>query len=184
MKEAERAIDLFRYEEKDEWIQLSENCTFRFRYNGHIISSYADTWKTVDDPRPKIVIAGSGMVTGGRVLTYLIQLIDRSPTTVLLVGFQAEGTRGRQLLEGAHEIKLFGKYIPVKAQIAHLESLSAHDDQQELLDWMKDIKNISEKVFLIDGEPSSLDAFRVKIKDVYGWRVHVPKLDEVHEFVI
>ncbi|HAV54962.1 MAG TPA: MBL fold metallo-hydrolase, partial [Aequorivita sp.] len=81
-----------------------------------IISSYKDTWKTIDNPQPKVVIAGSGMVTGGRVLTYLKQMIDKTNTTVLLVGYQAEGTRGRQMLEGAHELKFFGKYYPVKAE--------------------------------------------------------------------
>ena len=150
----------------------------------NIISSYADTWKTIDDPRPKIVIAGSGMVTGGRVLTYLKQLIDKPSTKVLLVGYQAEGTRGRQLLEGAHELKLFGKYHPVKARITHLESLSAHADQQELLYWLENIKNIPETTFLVHGEPSALDAFRVKVQDEYGWRMHIPNLNEVHEFVL
>jgi len=153
---------------------------------GHfnIISSYADTWNTIDDPRPKIVIAGSGMVTGGRVLTYLKQLIDKPSTTLLLVGYQAEGTRGRQLLEGANELKIFGKYYPVKAKIAHLESLSAHADQKELLNWMKDIKNIPETTFLVHGEPLALDAFRVKIRDEYGWKVHIPKQSEILEFIL
>lgn len=148
----------------------------------NIISSYADTWNTIDDPRPKIVIAGSGMVTGGRVLTYLKQLIDIPTTTVLLVGYQAEGTRGRQLLEGAHEIKLFGKYYSVKAKIGHLESLSAHADQQELIAWMSTIANVPEGIFLVHGEPTALDAFRVKIQDVYGWQAHIPKLNDVREF--
>lgn len=147
----------------------------------NIITSYKDTWKTIDDPRPKVVIAGSGMVTGGRVLTYLKQLIDIPSTTVLMVGYQAEGTRGRQLLEGAHEIKLFGKYLPVKAKIEHLESLSAHADQFELLDWLSEIKNFPEKVFLIHGEPLASDVLRVKIKDSYGWKVHIPRLYETLE---
>lgn len=150
----------------------------------NIVSSYADTWKTIDDPRPKIVIAGSGMVTGGRVLTYLQQLIDIPTTTVLLVGYQAEGTRGRQLLEGTQELKLFGKYYPVKAKIRHLESMSAHADQKELMDWMRDIKNIPEGVFLIHGEPLALDTLRVKIQDVHGWQVHIPKLNDIREFII
>ncbi len=150
----------------------------------HIISSYADTWKTIDDPRPKIVIAGSGMLSGGRVLTYLKQLIDEASTNILMVGYQAEGTRGRQLLEGARELKIFGKYCPVAANIAHLESLSAHADQQELLNWIGEIKNIPEKVFLIHGEPPALNTFKEKIKQVHGWHVHIPKLDEVHQFLI
>lgn len=150
----------------------------------NIISSYADTWKTIDDPRPKIVIAGSGMVTGGRVLTYLKQLVDNDNTNVLLVGYQAEGTRGRLLLEGTHELKIFGKYIPVNAKIHHLESLSAHADQAELLSWASGIQNVPEGVFLIHGEPTSLNGLRVKMKDTFGWDARVPSLNEVIELRI
>lgn len=150
----------------------------------NIISSYADTWNTIDDPRPKIVIAGSGMVTGGRVLTYLKQLLNVATTNVLLVGYQAEGTRGRLLLEGTHELKIFGKYIPVKGKIHHLESLSAHADQAELITWMAGIQNIPEGVFLIHGEPTSLNGIRVKIKDSFGWNAYIPCLSEVQEITI
>ncbi len=141
-----------------------------------IISSYKETWDTIDDPRPKLIIAGSGMVTGGRVLTYLKQFLEQPTTTILLVGYQADGTRGKQLLEGAHELKLFGKYHAVRAAVAHLEGLSAHADQDELLFWMSAIKNIPEKVFLVHGEPIALDTFRVKIKDTLGWETTIPKL--------
>jgi len=148
----------------------------------NIITSYKETWETIDNPQPKVVIAGSGMVTGGRVLTYLKQMIDKTNTTVLLVGYQAEGTRGRQLLEGAHELKFFGKYYPIKAEIQHIESLSAHADQQGLLDWTSNIKNTPEEVFLIHGEPTPQDVLRVKLRDTYGWNVTIPKLYEVKEF--
>ena len=143
-----------------------------------LISSYADTWKTIDDPRPKIVIAGSGMVTGGRVLTYLKYLIDQPSTTILLVGYMAEGTRGRQLLEGAGELKFFGKYHPLKAEVHHLESLSAHADQSELIEWLGGIRNIPEQVFLVHGEPAVLTAFKDKLADTYNWRVTIPSLGE------
>lgn len=150
----------------------------------NIITSYKETWETIDNPRPKVVIAGSGMVTGGRVLTYLQQLVDKTNTTVLLVGFQAEGTRGRQLLEGAYELKFYGKYYPVKAEIHHIESLSAHADQQGLLDWTSTIKNIPEETFLIHGEPTAQDALRVKLQDTYGWKVKIPKLYSITEIII
>jgi len=172
------------FENHPDWHKLPMNECRAMCNHFTIITSYKDTWKTIDDPRPKVVIAGSGMVTGGRVLTYLKQLVDISSTTVLLVGYMAEGTRGRQLLEGAHEIKLFGKYLPVKAKIEHLESLSAHADQSELLDWLREIKNFPEKVFLIHGEPLALDAFRVKLKDTFGWKAHIPKLYETLEIPI
>ncbi|MBZ9631442.1 MBL fold metallo-hydrolase [Salegentibacter sp. LM13S] len=145
----------------------------------NIITSYRDTWKTLDENRSKIVIAGSGMVTGGRVLTYLRYLIDKPETTVLLAGYQAEGTRGRQLENGASEVKIFGKYCPVKAKILKMESLSAHADQQELLNWISEIKNIPQQVFLIHGEPTALDSLRVKIKDRYKYKVTIPALKDI-----
>lgn len=150
----------------------------------NIVQSYRETWETIDTKKPKIVIAGSGMVTGGRVLTYLQQLIDEPSTTVLLVGYQAEGTRGRQLQDGAHEIRFFGKYFPVKATIKSIESLSAHADQKDLLNWMRNIKNSPEKVYLIHGEPPVLDAFRVKIQNTYHWNVSIPKLTDVEKVML
>ena len=166
------------------WHKLTSADVSAMSHHVNIVQSYNETWETIDDKRSKIVIAGSGMVTGGRVLTYLQQLIDDPSTTVLLVGFQAEGTRGRQLLDGAHEIKLFGKYYQVKAKIMHLDSLSAHADQQGLLHWMSDIINVPEKVYLTHGEPSALDAFRVKIKDTLNWNVTIPKLSDVEKLHI
>lgn len=172
------------FESYPHWHKLPMNEYRAMCNHVNIIASYRETWKTIDDTRPKIVIAGSGMVTGGRVLTYLKQLIDEPSTTVLLVGYMAAGTRGRQLLEGAHELKFFGKYHPVKAKVAHLESLSAHADQQELISWLADIKNIPERIFLVHGEATALDVFRIKIRDTYGWNVHIPILNEAMKIVI
>ena len=166
------------------WHKLSNQDYNNMCNHVNIIESYKETWETIDDKRCKIIIAGSGMVTGGRVLTYLQQLIDEPSTTVLLVGYQAEGTRGRELQEGIHEIRFFGKYHPVKAKIESIESLSAHADQTDLLHWMSNIKNIPEKVFLIHGEPMALDAFRVKIKDRYNWNVSIPKLSDIEKVII
>jgi metallo-beta-lactamase family protein len=167
-----------------EWHKLTMQDYNAMCNHVNIIKSYKETWETIDDKRPKIVIAGSGMVTGGRVLTYLQQLIDEPTTSILLVGYQAEGTRGRQLQDGAHEIRFFGKYYSVKASIKSIESLSAHADQGDLIKWMSHIKNIPEKVYLIHGEPVALDAFRVKIKDTYHWNVKIPKLTDVEKIVI
>lgn len=166
------------------WHRLSTEDYHAMCNHVNIVQSYRETWETIDDKRSKIVIAGSGMVTGGRVLTYLQQLIDEPSTTVLLVGYQAEGTRGRQLKEGVHEIRFFGKYYPIKAAIKSIESLSAHADQEDLLNWMKTIKNIPEMVYLIHGEPTALDAFRSKIKNTYGWHVKIPQLTDVEKLII
>ncbi len=145
----------------------------------NIITSYKETWETIDNPLPKIVIAGSGMVTGGRVLTYLQQLIDDPSTKILLVGYQAEGTRGRQLIEGIDQIKFYGKYHLVKAEVHHVESLSAHADQQELIHWIENIRNVPEATFLIHGESSALFTFKKKIQETFEWNVTIPKLNEL-----
>ncbi len=175
-------LDVFKRFPK--WHKLSPADYNAMCNHVNIIQSYKETWETIDDKRSKIIIAGSGMVTGGRVLTYLQQLIDHASTTVLLVGYQAEGTRGRQLQEGAHEIKFFGKYYPVKASIKIIDSLSAHADQEDLIQWMSGIKNVPEKIYLIHGEPTALDAFRVKIKDTYNWNATIPKLLDSEQILI
>ena len=167
-----------------DWHKLSIKDYNAMCHQFRIVQSYKETWEVIDNKRPKIIIAGSGMVTGGRVLTYLQQLIDNPATTILLVGYQAEGTRGRQLLEGAHEIRFYGKYYPVKAQVKNIESLSAHADQAEIMEWLGKIKNIPEQVYLVHGEAFSLDALRLKIKQTFGWRPCIPKLNETFELML
>jgi metallo-beta-lactamase family protein len=98
-----------------------------------------------------------------------------------MVGYQAEGTRGRNLLEGAHELKIFGKYIPVAAKVIQLDSLSAHADQGELMDWLADIAPSPEYVFLVHGEPTAQDALRVKLETEKGWLARIPRLMETYE---
>jgi metallo-beta-lactamase family protein len=166
------------------WHKLSDNEYKAMCNHVNIVQSYKETWKTIDNPLSKIIIAGSGMITGGRVLTYLQQLIDIESTTILMVGYQAEGTRGRQLLDGAHELKFFGKYYAVKASIKHIESLSAHADQNEILNWLNSIKNIPEMVYLIHGETSALEIFKTKIKDSYNWNVSIPKLFQIEKIIL
>ncbi|RIV43398.1 MBL fold metallo-hydrolase RNA specificity domain-containing protein [Flagellimonas pelagia] len=169
------------FEHFPQWHKLSLEEYHNMCNHINLVSSYRETWETIDDPRPKIVIAGSGMVTGGRVLTYIKQLADLESTTILLVGYQAEETRGRKLLEGATELKMFGKYVDIKAKIMHLESLSAHADQEELLTWMGSIRNIPEKVFLIHGENTAMETYKTKIHERFGWHCHIPRLHEVVE---
>ncbi len=177
-----RVISVF--ESFPQWHKLPMNEFRQMMKKINIVTSYKETWETIDTKKSKIVIAGSGMVTGGRVLTYLKQLIDEPETIVILVGYQAEGTRGRQLLEGAKEIKFFGKYYPVNAKVESIHSLSAHADQAELLEWLSEIKNKPETVFLVHGEPTAADAFRVKVQDKYHWKTHIPKIyEEVELFV-
>ncbi len=164
-----------------EWHKLSAEECRAMSNEVRVVQSYKETWDIIEEDQPKIVIAGSGMVTGGRVLTYLQQYIDRPETTVLLAGYQAEGTRGRQLLDGCNEIKFYGKYHPVKARIEEIEALSAHADQSELLEWAGKISEKPEKVFIVHGEPQASDMLRLKLKDNLGWEAEIPDLFDIYE---
>jgi metallo-beta-lactamase family protein len=133
------------------------------------------------DERPKVVIAASGMVTGGRVLSYLEHYIVLPQTTVIMVGYQAEGTRGRKLLEGAKEIKIHGQYYPVKAKILEIQGLSAHGDQKDLLNWLSELENKPNRVFLVHGENEPLDELRIKVQEKYGFDCKVPLMGQEFE---
>jgi len=142
----------------------------------HLIEKIEETNALAAKTQPKIIIAGSGMATGGRVLTYLLHYISNPSATVMLVGYQAEGTRGRSLLEGEKQLKIYGKYYEVKATVENIEGLSAHADQKELISWMSELKNKPEKIFVVHGETEASQALREKIKEVYGWDSQTPKL--------
>lgn len=118
---------------------------------------------------PMMVIAGGGMLTGGRIVHHLKHRLSDPSTLVLFTGYQAEGTRGRALLEGAETMRIHGEEIPVRAEIRKMSSLSAHADQSELLRWMGGIKTPPRQVFLVHGEPEVQETFKSVIERELGW---------------
>jgi len=129
---------------------------------------------------PRIIVSASGMATGGRVLHHLKQFLPNYRHTVLFAGFQAGGTRGDRLLRGEKEVKIHGQLIPVKASVHCLNSLSAHADYKELLQWLSTLKKAPTKVFITHGEQESALAFKDKIQEKFGWDVTVPEyLDSI-----
>ena len=149
-----------------EWHRLDRAASGQVRKEVNFVESMEESIEMVKKDGPKIIIAGSGMITGGRVLHYLRRHLGDPATTVLLVGYQAAGTRGRALQEGCHELRFFGEYHPVKAQIAQLSSLSAHADQRELLDWLRGFDTPPKRIFLNHGEPAAAEALLLKIRDL------------------
>ncbi|HEY5938812.1 MAG TPA: MBL fold metallo-hydrolase [Kofleriaceae bacterium] len=127
---------------------------------------------------PMIVISASGMATGGRVLHHLKRFLPDQRNTVLLVGYQSAGTRGRSLADGADELKIHGQYVAVRARVVQLQGLSAHADYREMLDWLAASKLAPRRVFVTHGEPSAADAFRRRLADELGWNAVVPSLRE------
>ncbi|NUM88833.1 MAG: MBL fold metallo-hydrolase [Bdellovibrionales bacterium] len=128
--------------------------------------------------KPMIVIAGSGMVAGGRVLQYLAEHLNDPRATVLFSGFQALGTRGRLILDGAPEVKMLGRFVAVKAKIENLRGLSAHADQAEILGWLRGLVRAPRRVFLVHGEPQAAAALRLEMEGRLGWPVETPHLGE------
>ena len=127
---------------------------------------------------PMMIIAASGMATGGRILHHLKRFLPEPTTTVLFVGYQTPGTRGAALLSGADEIKIHGKYVPVKARILQVEGLSAHADYAEIIDWLRKSSVSPRKVFVTHGEPAAADALRHRLTETFGWKASVPREDE------
>jgi metallo-beta-lactamase family protein len=130
-----------------------------------------------------IIIAGSGMVTGGRVKHHIVNNIRRAESTILFVGYQAEGTPGRILLDGAEEVRLLGQIHPVKAQIEQIEGFSAHADRDGLLDWLADIRIPPRCVFVTHGEEKAANSFAKVLKEKNGWTVKVPQYKETVKLV-
>lgn len=146
-----------------------------------VVSSYQETMELRSDNKPKIVIAGSGMLTGGRMLNYLETQAQNYDNTLLFVGYQAEGTRGRKLLEGEKELKVYGKWVPFNMEVAEIEGLSSHADHNELLGWMNGITNIPERIFIVHGEKEGAEALQLGIKETYGWDAQIPQLYDIEE---
>jgi len=138
-----------------------------------------DESKAIDrSGAPSIIISASGMATGGRVLHHLRRFLPDPRSTVLLVGYQASGTRGRLLAEGADELKIHGQYVAVKAKIEKIEALSAHADYRELLGWLRASNLLPKQVFVTHGEPQAADAMRRRLRDDLGWTATVPSFGD------
>jgi metallo-beta-lactamase family protein len=119
---------------------------------------------------PMIIVAGSGMATGGRILHHLKHRLPDHRNTILLTGFQAAGTRGRALAEGAREIKIHGELVPVRAEVATLSGLSAHADRADLLRWLRGFRRPPRRTFVVHGEPGASAALAATIREELGWR--------------
>ncbi len=128
--------------------------------------------------KPSIIVSASGMATGGRVLHHLARFLPDHRSTVILVGFQAEQTRGRRLLEGAAELKMLGRYVPVRAEVVNLPTFSIHADREELLAWLSTASTPPEMTFLVHGEVSASMALRDSIQRRLGWHAVVPHFGE------
>ena len=122
-----------------------------------------------------MVIAGSGMCTGGRVKHHLVNNITRPESTIMFVGYQAMGTLGRRIVDGEKEVRILGQQYPVKARVARVNGFSAHADKEELFEWLSALKKPPKKLFVVHGEAEGAHHFADFLIQKTGWQVEVPE---------
>jgi metallo-beta-lactamase family protein len=120
-----------------------------------------------------VIISASGMATGGRVLHHLKAMAPEPRHHIVFPGFQVAGTRGASLIAGATEVKIHGEYVPVRAEVSHLEGFSGHADSDELMGWLRGFRSPPRQTFVVHGDPEASDALRVRIQDELDWNVRV-----------
>jgi metallo-beta-lactamase family protein len=145
--------------------------------NVHLARSSAESKRVNAERGPAVIIASSGMMTGGRILHHLEQRLPDPKNTIGLGGFMAAGTRGRALQEGAQMLKLHGRLVPVRAAVESLSALSGHAGRSELLRWLAPLER-PRKVFLTHGEPQAADSLAAELRSSRGWEVALPGLGE------
>jgi len=147
-----------------------------FSFRGLSLARTAAESKAINQIRGTvIIIAGSGMCTGGRIKHHLVTNISRPESTILFAGYQAEGTLGREIVEGAKEVRIFGQNYPVKARIAYINGFSAHADRDELIKWLSSLQQPPRHLFVTHGESSVSQRFAGQVKDKTGWNISVPE---------
>jgi metallo-beta-lactamase family protein len=141
----------------------------------HVARTAAESERLNRPGRPCVVVSASGMASGGRVVHHLAQLLPDPRSCVVVVGYQAVGTRGRDLVEGARQVKIHGKYVPVRAEIVDLPHFSVHADAGEIVAWLRMMPTEPEACYVVHGEPQAAAALRQRIDDDLGWVCVVPE---------
>jgi metallo-beta-lactamase family protein len=150
-----------------------------FKFPGLKLTRTAEESKKINSvPAPKIIMAGSGMSTGGRILFHEKLYLSDPKSMLFIVGYQVQGTLGRKVLDGAKEVKIFGERVLVKASVRAVGGYSAHADQSKLRDWVDHIKRPIQNVFVVQGEEGPANALALTIKDELGVMATVPELGE------
>ncbi len=148
----------------------------------HFSHSHSESEAIKNVKPPKLIIAGSGMMHGGRIMYHLINYLPDEKNILLIVGYQAKGCLGRKLLEGAKKVKIYGQEVEVKAKIKEIHGYSAHADQAQLLNWLRPAKKSLKNVFVVQGEEDPAKALATKIEDELAIKAEVPNQNYKFEF--
>ncbi len=151
-----------------------EECAALSR-TAHMVNSVEESKRLNETRGPMIILSASGMASGGRVVHHLKAFAPKPNNTILFVGFQAAGTRGAAMLDGAESIKIHGEYVPIRADVELISNLSAHADYSEIIEWLGGIEAAPKMTFITHGEPVAADAMRHHIEEQLHWTVEVPE---------
>ncbi len=172
-----KAVEIFlKHDEEysDETREMIRQYGSPLEWQGFTFASTPEESKKINDAKmPSIIISSSGMVTGGRILHHLAQRLPDPRNLVLFIGFQAPGTRGFTIKSKAPEVKIFGDYVPIRAQVAALEQFSDHADPPELLEWLRTFRSQPATTYLVHGEPEASSRLREVMHEKLGWNVQV-----------
>ena len=147
-----------------------------FEFEGLELAGSSEESKAINFlQEPVMIIAGSGMCTGGRIKYHLVNNIERSECTIMFVGYQAVGTLGRRLVDGDNPVRILGQQWPVKAKVVRINGFSSHADREELLNWLAELEVAPRKVFVVHGEQASAREFGDYVRERTGWEVMVPE---------
>jgi len=172
-----KAVEIFlKHDEEysEETREMIRNYGSPLTWPGFIFASTPEESKKINaNSVPAVIISSSGMATGGRILHHLAQRLPDPRNLVLFIGFQAPGTRGFAIKSGTEQIKIFGDYVPIRAQTAALEQFSDHADPPELLEWLRTFRNRPATTYLVHGEPVASQQLREKMTKELGWTVEI-----------
>lgn len=177
-----KAVEIFlKHDEEysDETREMIRKYGSPLHWPGFIFASTSEESKKINEARmPSVIISSSGMVTGGRILHHLQQRLPDPRNLVLFIGFQAPGTRGFTIKSKADEVKIFGDYVPIRAQVAALEQFSDHADTPELLRWLRTFNNQPGTTYLVHGEPDASRQLRDVMERELGWNVQIAQYQQ------
>jgi len=163
----------------EEMIELMRQKKSPFDFRGLSLVRTADRSKAINQIKgTAIIIAGSGMCTGGRIKHHLVTNISREESTILFVGYQAVGTLGREIVDGAKKVRILGQQYPVRARVVQINGFSAHADRDELFKWLASLHRPPRRLFITHGEPSIAQHFASLVRGKTGWEVVVPQYQE------
>ncbi len=177
-----KAVEIFlKHDEEysDETREMIRKYGTPLQWPGFTFASTPEESKRINEARmPSVIISSSGMVTGGRILHHLAQRLPDPRNLVLFIGFQAPGTRGFAIKNRSNEVKIFGDFVPIRAQTVALEQFSDHADPPELLQWLRTFKNQPGTTYLVHGEPDASVQLRDLMKKELGWNVEIAQYKE------